>query len=168
MFESGNLNPGVIQQAVEFPDILIDEMDTQNPKTMEAIAAMESDLSTIKSVCTREGADLMLISVPSGAIVDVNFTAAKAREMGLIVTDELLSRRTMDSLYKSFAKHIGASFLEFTDLFRQASRSEILYFRFDGHLTPAGQGLLGDSLASFLSRNYFKETSIVHQARVTK
>jgi hypothetical protein len=117
MFESGNLSPRLVQAGVELPDILMVEKDTQNRKTLVAIADMESDLKAIKSVCTKEGTDLMVISLPSGTFV-TPLAAAEIRKTGFLATDELFSRRTIDSLYESFADHIGAPFLEFTKLFR--------------------------------------------------
>jgi hypothetical protein len=157
MFESGNLNPWLVDGGIEFPDG-IRTINLQNPTIMKAISGMEYDLKAIKSVCEKEDCDVVILSVP----VAVDPKIVSYNEMGYVVIDEENMRReadTIDSLYGSFAEHIGAKFLGFTDLFRQKSKSMALFYKYDGHFTPAGHRLLGDSLASFLTKNYFNQTS---------
>ena len=152
LFERGNLNPYLVAIGVEHPDdIMI--ADIQNPRSRRGIAGLESDLRAIRSVCIREHSDLMIISIPGAPYV--NRDAVKYREMGFILPDEVLPGNEMDSLFGSLASHIGASFLGFTDLFRQKSAFSMLFYRFDGHFTALGHHLLGDSLGSFLVKNYF-------------
>jgi hypothetical protein len=160
MFESGNLNPGLVQGGVEFPDAAR-MMGLQDPKTLKAISAMESDLRAIKSICDKGGASVVVISIPGGPSVSPD--AVRYKDMGYFTCDVRLSNvvdSSADSVYRSLAEHIGAPFFEFTNQFRHYTGSTTLFYRFDGHLTPAGHKLLGESLGSSLESSCFKPKSI--------
>ncbi|HQN01745.1 MAG TPA: SGNH/GDSL hydrolase family protein [Candidatus Hydrogenedentes bacterium] len=146
-YTSGNLNPYMIDLAMQNPDFYILTMDVEDAWTQTCIERTAGHLRRIKQVAEEYGSDTVVICIPEGPYVNRPALMNMGR-VGYNMPDWLLTTNAMDESPHRAATLAGLRFFEFTDAFRKRQDDPALYFELDGHPTPAGNRLLAESMRS--------------------
>jgi len=146
-YSSGNLNPYMVDLAMQNPDFYILTMDVEDAWTQTCIERTAGHLRRIKQVAEEYGSDTVVICIPEGPYVNRPALINMGR-VGYNMPDWLLTTNAMDESPHRAATLAGLQFFQFTDAFRKRQEDPVLYFELDGHSTPAGHHLLAESMAS--------------------
>ncbi len=148
-FFQGKLNPWMIGQTTEssgyFMNTLrLDDLRAQIRKTQECFRR-------IKKVADRNGARLLVLTIPEGFYV--NREAYKnVQRIGFHVVPEMLQCNVPDQAVGEACKRAGiTSFHSVTDEFRKHTDETGFYFEFDRHMTPAGNALYAALVAPIIA-----------------
>lgn len=144
-FESGKLNPPLIQMSIKQPNYWIDTFDPNNPEVQNLVNEMARQVSRIKRVADQYGARVVVASVPMGIYVN-NETFEIRREYGFTLTDRMLESDSADSEIKTAAEKAGLPFLTVTRQFRE-NKDAHFFFKLDTHLDSEGHHFYADHLA---------------------
>jgi lysophospholipase L1-like esterase len=144
-FESGKLNPPLIQSAIERPNYWLDTFDPDRPEVKNLIDEMARQLGRIKKVANEYGADVVVVSVPMGIYVN-NEDFKVRKQYGFVLNKNMLVSDSEDSEIRTAAESAGLPFLTVTEQFRK-NKDAPFFFRLDTHLDSAGQHFYADRLA---------------------
>lgn len=155
LFRDGKINPPLVRDGVCMPDGLEEMFDVEQPATRRAIEAMAYHLRRIKEVAHREGAQVMVASLPWWTVDPV--ILGQMRRLGHQFDDSIAEGNGPDDAVRAAANAAGVECLSFTDLFRKQCRVQKIYYDFDCHFTPAGNDLYAEQVAGVLTtRDDFK------------
>ena len=112
----------------------------------EHFARSQSYVKLISDLCSREGAQFLLVVFPRGHQVNSREWIEGRKAWGL--DSAVISSAIFKSL-AMFAGREGIQYLDMTQTFRDRSHGD-LYFPVDGHWTAAGHKVAADTLLSFL------------------
>ncbi|MBX2966278.1 MAG: hypothetical protein KF845_09050 [Cyclobacteriaceae bacterium] len=134
LFKTGNLNPGLLNNYIDFPDRVTIFNNPNHPVTQEAIRQMTSDFEKMKAVCEANEAGLMFVNLPmnyfTGHIVE--------RMPSDILNTYFMENNRIDSVYSSVAKINQISYVELTGHFIDLPEKDKYFFKFDGHPNESG------------------------------
>lgn len=149
MFISGNLNPGLLQYYLDFPDRFYTFNDPRNSATKEAAKLMEKDIEALKNVCRSNNAKLVFLNLPEPTLTGHHVTGI----FGNILNDYLYSNNHVDSIYASIARQARVPYFEMTDRFKLLTDKHACFYTYDGH--PKARGY--DEMARAISEYLIKE-----------
>lgn len=146
-YSSGNLNPYMVDLAMQNPDFYILTMDVEDAWTQGCIDRTASHFRRIKQIAAEYGSATAVLCIPEGPYVNRPALINMGR-VGYTTPDWLLTTDAMDESPRRAATQADIPFYEFTHAFRERLDDPSLYFELDGHPTPAGNQLLAESLLS--------------------
>jgi hypothetical protein len=145
--EAGDLS---VRNAVERGSgmLLLHTLDAPQPDNLpEMYGMVEDSILRAKRLCDTHGCVFILSVYPWGHQVNEEELAPGRYEyipMGARISDKTVER------LEAFARQNGIEFLNAFPSFRGYKGGERLYFRHNMHWTPAGQGLMAESLGRFI------------------
>ncbi|MCK5491771.1 MAG: SGNH/GDSL hydrolase family protein [Candidatus Omnitrophica bacterium] len=152
MFESGNLNPALINFQMDFPDGCIIFNNPKHPATKFAIEKMEEDIRYMKEICEANQCQLIFINIPMSNFVGHN--VIRNSNLDSIFGEYLYNNNNIDSVYSNIANQFNIPYFEMTDIFKKLSKTnDHCFFRYDGHPNSKGHYVLGKSIGEFLIGN---------------
>jgi lysophospholipase L1-like esterase len=146
LFKTGDLNPGLLNQYINFPDKHFIFNNPNHRATQFAISEMKKDFETMQSICRENGSDLVFVNLPTNY-----FTGHKVIRMPLDIVNEFLYHNNkIDSIYRSVANDLDISYLELTDRFKALEDKNAYFFKYDGHPNEKGHEEIAKSVGQFL------------------
>ncbi len=150
-YTSGNLNPYMIDLAMQNPDFYILTMDVEDAWTQTCIERTARHLRHIKQIADEYGCRTAVLCIPEGPYVNRPALINMAR-VGYTMPEWLLSTNAMDESPSRAASQANLPFYEVTGAFRARQDDPFLYFELDGHPTPAGNQLFAESISPLLEQ----------------
>ncbi|MCB9436180.1 MAG: SGNH/GDSL hydrolase family protein [Anaerolineales bacterium] len=142
LYKTGQLNPYMIAVS-QNTDYFTALLNPEQSKIQAQISAMGKALNSINEYAPQ----LIVASIPYRAYVS-DEEQALLGELGIHTVPEMVTTTTMDDVVQlaldTVADKQNIRFFEATQVFREAS--EILYFRYDGHFTIAGNRLFAEQI----------------------
>ena len=135
LFYSGNLNTGLFEQYVDYPNRLIDANTPQNPLTAWATDKMKRDFAEMSTLCRDNGAQLVFVNLPFNVYVGHEVV----RNSNDSLNTRLEQNNKIDSIYRAVAESSGVPYIQLTEGFRALPDKSAYFFRFDGHPNAKGQ-----------------------------
>jgi lysophospholipase L1-like esterase len=134
LFKTGNLNPGLLNNYIDFPDRVTIFNNPNHPATQEAIRAMSDDFEKMSAVCKSAGATLMFINLPMNY-----FTGHVVERMPSDVLNKyFMENNGIDSIYSSIANTNHLPYFQLTQHFKDLAEKEKYFFKYDGHPNKDG------------------------------
>ena len=129
------------------------------PELEEAWRICQEDILAIQADCHQRGIDFIACNIP--ARYEVRYWAWE----GLQKTYDLApyDRTKSARLAEEFFEEAGLPHVELLDLFLRYSGREELYFREDGHLSPAGAAFVAHQLRAYLMDVYFPAKGLLRE-----
>lgn len=148
MFETGNLNPGLLQYYTTLTYRRVVFNNPSHKATKIAIELMNDDFQKMKTLCNKNETKLAFINLPSA-----EFTGHKVLRTP---NDELdyffMNNNKIDSIYRSIANINQIPYFELTDHFINLEPKDKYFFKYDGHPTKKGY----DEIAKYLGFRLIK------------
>jgi len=148
MFLAGDLSPHLLRDTLKHPDFLEFTLDPSQPEIQKASATMTRCLQKIRQAADRQGARVIVLSVP-WAYVSARAVAAK-RRLGFRAEDSVVRSDAPDEAIRANCRTAGVEFHCFTERFREECKRRNLFFEFDGHLNAEGYALYGEEVCKLL------------------
>ncbi|MBN8577743.1 MAG: hypothetical protein J0L66_12430 [Cytophagales bacterium] len=134
LFRTGNLNPGLLNNYIDFPDRVALFNNPQLPVTQEAIRSMTADFEKMNGVCKATGAALMFVNLPMNY-----FTGHHVERMPSDVLNAYyLENNHIDSVYAAIAQANQLPYFQLTQHFIDLTEKDKYFFKYDGHPNKAG------------------------------
>jgi hypothetical protein len=144
---SGNLNPGLLSSAAEFPRQLVAPYEAVN------VGALKKEIANILreiSTMTQEGGGtVVLFSMPNSPYFQTRFRET-FRRLGFEIPD--LDYCDMDRFVADVSHDLGIRYIEITKQLRQASNLDEVWYPFDGHPNATGTDLISKLVFEALLR----------------
>jgi len=154
LFETGNLNPGLLPYYIVFPDRDFVFNDPTNAETQFAIEQMKKDFAEMKKVCTENNATLIFVNLPQNTFTGHN---VECFSFVNVINDYVEHNNHIDSIYASVAKDQNLPYFELTDAFRALPEKTDYFYRYDSHPTQKGCNEIAKGICRFLiDSNYVK------------
>jgi len=129
MFESGELNPGLLNIYINNPTRLIVFNNPDNASTIYAIGEMDKDIKEMKAICQDNNCNLVFINLPENC-----FTGHKVIRAPVdFLNPYLESNNNIDSIYKSVAASNGLPYIQLTEHFLWLEDKTRYFYKYDGH-----------------------------------
>lgn len=146
LFRTGNLNPGLLNNYIDFPDRVAVFNNPQHPVTQEAIRNMNIDFEKMNAVCKANTAVLMFINLPMNY-----FTGHVVERMPSDVLNAYYENNNhIDSIYASIAKTNQLPYLQLTQHFKDLTEKEKYFFKYDGHPNKEGYQQIANEIGKHL------------------
>jgi hypothetical protein len=134
LFKTGNLNPGLLNTYIDFPDRVMIFNNPHHPATLNALAIMQTDVKEMKEICEVYNAKLIFANLPmnyfTGHLVD--------RNPSDVLNGYFQVNNYIDSMYSAIATKHQIKYVELTRHFSDLAEKEKYFFRYDGHPTTWG------------------------------
>lgn len=151
MFRSGDLNPGLLANYIDFPDRVTIFNNPDHPATKEAIQKMNDDFREMNEVCKSHGAKLMFLNLPMNY-----FTGHRVTRMPSDILNSYFQENNhIDSIYSAIARSNGLPYFELTQQFKDLSEKNKYFFRYDGHPNENGYREIGTLVGAHLIDNQY-------------
>lgn len=150
-FLSGNLNPYMIDLALQNENIYSFTLKLDDPWIKSCMERMGDQLRRIKTVADHYQAHMTVLSIPDGPYVNAN-AFRNIQRIGYKNTPEMLTSDAPDKGIQSACDRAGASFLQVTQTFRDHKDEPNLFFELDGHLTANGHRLFADAITPLVKK----------------
>lgn len=151
LFKTGNLNPGLLNNYIDFPDRVVVFNNPHLPVTQEAIRNMSTDFEKMNAVCRANGAVLMFINLPmnyfTGHIVE--------RMPSDVLNGYYQDNNHIDSIYAAIAKANQLPYFQLTQHFKDLAEKEKYFFRYDGHPNKEGYQEIAKETGRYLMENHY-------------
>lgn len=148
-YQSGNLNPYMVDLGMQNPDFYILTMDVEDAWTQTCIDRTASHFSRIKRVADEYGSQTAILCIPEGPYVNREALKNMGR-VGYNVPEWLLTTDSADENIRRASTLANLPFYEVTGSFRARQDEPGLYFELDGHPTRDGNQLFADAFLPFL------------------
>jgi hypothetical protein len=142
-FESGDLNPFLLWCSMVRPNYYSAQASEDPAAASVRARSISPFLSKIHGIANRNGARVLVLSVPHGAFVNEGALDG-VRSVGFEADSRMLASVAPDRVIAAAAGLASVPFVGVTEGFRRASHSPELFFHYDGHLTASGHRLLAD------------------------
>lgn len=146
LLQNGNLHPGFLHYFFNCPDRVFTFNDPANPNTQFALAGLNKDIEKIKSICTKNGAELLFINLPTHPFTGHHVISGPRDSLN----SWLENNNHIDSMYRSVAERNAVPYFELTDSFRALPDKSAYFFRFDAHPTVVGYQKIADLIGLYL------------------
>lgn len=134
MFDSGNLNAGLLDQYICFPDRYLIANSPENPLNAHATSLMKSDFRQMRTTCEENGAKLVFVNMPFSVYVGHQVIRNASDSLNTF----LETHNRIDSIYRAVATETGIPYIGMTDAFRALPSKTDYFYRFDGHPNKKG------------------------------
>lgn len=151
LFKTGNLNPGLLNNYIDFPDRITIFNNPNHPVTQEAIRLMNLDFEKMKEVCDANRAGLLFINLPMNY-----FTGHIVERMPSDVLNEyFMENNHIDSIYSSIANRNQIPYFQLTQHFKDLAEKEKYFFKYDGHPNKVGYQEIAKETGRYLVENQY-------------
>lgn len=151
LFVSGNLNPSLLWEYINFPENYFIINDSQNAASIAAANQVKQDLSEIKDLCKKYSAEVVYINLP-----ETEFIGHKVVRSALVnnLNDYLSINNRIDPIHKSIADYVNIPYLQLTERFEQLEDKNAYFFKYDGHPNQRGYEEMAKGIYGFLINDY--------------
>lgn len=157
LFKSGNLDPGLLDWYINFPDRITIFNDPNHPATKYSIQEMTKDFELMSDICNKHNTDLIFINIP------MNYFTGHVviRTPSDILNPYFVKNNNIDPIYRSIANANNLPYIELTDHFiGLQNKSEYLY-KYDGHPNEKGYKEIAKYVGKqLLEHNYINLTQM--------
>ena len=149
-FLSGNLNPYMIDLAMQNPRFYMINLDWGDPWTQTCIERLTQQFMRIRRAAERDNARVVVVHIPDGPYVNEH-ALRNIRRVGYETTEELLTSDTLDRAVAVAGERAGLTVYSVTEIFRERRDDPTLFYELDGHFTPAGHALFAEAIAHLIA-----------------
>lgn len=146
---NGDLNPYMVDLALQNPDFYILTMDLEDSWTETCVNRAAALLARIGETAQEYGCKAAVIAMPEGPYVNRSALTNMSR-VGYNMPEWLLTTSSMDDTIERAAQRAGLPFYKVTDAFRARRDEPDLYFELDGHPTPKGHQIFAEAFLPVL------------------
>ncbi|MBX2945148.1 MAG: SGNH/GDSL hydrolase family protein [Cyclobacteriaceae bacterium] len=151
LFKTGNLNPGLLNNYIDFPDRVTIFNNPNHPATLDAMQKMSDDVQEMKGICEANNAALIFINLPMNY-----FTGHKVERMPSDVLNEYFKENNrIDSIYSSIAFAHQLPYVELTEHFKKLKEKNAYFFKYDGHPNERGYHEIATETGRYLVENHY-------------
>ena len=134
LFKSGNLNPGLLDYYIDFPDRSIIFNNPDHPATKFAIREMNRDVEAMKKISDEHKSNLIFINIPRS-----QFTGHHViRTPSDVLNSYFEMNNRVDAIYRAIAEKNKLPYIELTAHFTGLRNKSDHFYRYDGHPTKQG------------------------------
>ena len=135
LFLTGNLNPGLLEVYVNFPDRVFFLNNSNHPETIFCKDRMSQDIKDMKVICNNNNCNLVFVNLPVSG-----YTGHKVIRTPLddLTSNYLVENNIVDSIYYSIATSNSLNYIELTDHFLSLVDKDKYFFLYDGHPNEKG------------------------------
>ncbi|MFP4500529.1 MAG: SGNH/GDSL hydrolase family protein [Candidatus Hydrogenedentota bacterium] len=144
-FLSGNLNPYLIDLALQNPKFYEVTIDLEDPWTQTCIERVGSHLARVRHVAQQYDAKAVVVTIPEGVYVNEH-ALRNIRRIGYDVPGTLLESNAPDEGVRRASEAAGLPFHTVTGAFRSQRSNPEFFFELDGHLTAKGHAFYADAI----------------------
>ncbi len=149
LFKSGNLNPGLLNHYIIFPDRLAIFNNPNHPATKFSIQEMNKDFKGMKEICDKYNSNLLFINLPQN-----RFTGhIVIRTPSDVLNSYFETNNRVDSIYRSIADANKLPYIELTDHFIGLQSKFEYFFRYDGHPNEKGY----EEIAKYIGKQLIEQ-----------
>ncbi len=135
MFKSGNLNPGLLEYYINFPDRTFIFNNPASHATQFSIKEMDKDIKDMKTTCQENNCNVIFINLPVDPFIGHKVIRTPIDD---ILNPYFENNNKIDSIYKSIAGSNSLPYIELTDYFKTLQNKTKYFFLFDGHPNEKG------------------------------
>lgn len=151
LFKTGNLNPGLLNNYIDFPDRVTVFNNPNHPVTQEAIRNMNADFEKMNAVCKANGATLVFVNLPMNY-----FTGHVVERMPSDILNEYyIENNHIDSIYAAIAKTNQLPYLQLTQHFQELTEKQKYFFKYDGHPNKDGYKEIAQEIGQYLVEAHY-------------
>lgn len=152
LFRTGNLNPGLLNYYINFPDREAIFNNPDNPATVFAFNEMNNDIKEMKRICEENKTKLIFINLPTN-----DFTGHRVvKNSADILQPFFMKNNKIDSLYQHIAFKNGIQYMQLTERFIELDDKNDYFFKFDGHPNKKGYEEIAKYIGTQLINNNLK------------
>ena len=133
-FKSGNLNPGLLDYYINFPDRTIIFNNPNHPATKFAIREMDRDIEEMKKISDAHNSNLIFVNLPRSQFTGHHVV----RTPSDVLNSYFEKNNRVDAIYRSIAEKNKLPYIELTAHFLGLRNKSEYFYRYDGH--PNNQG----------------------------
>jgi hypothetical protein len=137
LFESGGLNPALINLAMRLPGYYMGPVREPAMFLEGRRRNLTTALSRIRAAAEPVKADTLVLGIPSSAYVSADAQQRLAR-LGFEMDPSALETEVPDRLGSAAAAEAKVAWFSATSAFREEASASDRYFPWDNHFTPAG------------------------------
>ncbi len=149
-FLSGNLNPYMIDLAMQNPRFYMINLDWDDPWTQTCIERLTQQFTRIRRAAERDNARVVVVHIPDGPYVNEH-ALRNIRRVGYEATEALLATDTLDRAVSLAGERAGLTVYSVTEVFRERRDDPTLFYELDGHFTPAGHAFFAEAIAPLIA-----------------
>lgn len=151
LFTSGNLNPSLLWEYLNFPENYFIMNDPKNAATIAAANQIRQEFREIKNLCDKYSTDVIYINLPETA-----FIGHKVIRSSLVnnLNYYLTNNNNIDSIHKSIADELNITYYQLTERFKQLEDKTAYFFKYDGHPNQKGYDEMAKGICDFLINEY--------------
>jgi hypothetical protein len=146
LFKTGDMNPGLLNYYIDFPDRVTIFNNPYHPATQFAIREMSGDFEKMKEICEENEAEIMFINLPmnyfTGHIVE--------RTPSDVLNDYFEKNNRIDSIYFSIANRNQIAYYQLTQHFKNLIEKDKYFFKYDGHPNERGYQEIAVAIGRYL------------------
>lgn len=145
MFESGNLNPQLLRLYIRFPERPFVFNDRDNVYAHQILKRMTDIIQSMKMRSLDHGSEFAVIHLP------MNYYTGHQVKRNTFdqLTPYLTEMNHIDEILKNELDSLEIPSVFLTKAFEQSNSSEPLFYKFDGHPTPAGHRIIAQQLSNW-------------------
>lgn len=151
LFKTGNLNPGLLNYYIDFPDQVTIFNNPNHPATQYAIDKMSDDFEKMKETCKANDAKLIFINLPMNYFIGHKVE----RTPSDVLNEYFMKNNHIDSIYSAIAKSNQISYFELTQHFINLTEKEKYFFKYDGHPNEHGYHEIAVEIGKYLIENQY-------------
>lgn len=152
LFKSGNLNPGLLNYYINFPDRLTIFNNPNHPATKFSIQEMSKDFKEMKGICHKYNSNLIFINLP------INYLTGHIviRTPSDVLNSYFETNNNIDPIYHSIANANDLPYMELTKHFIGLQNKSEYFFRYDGHPNEKGY----EEIAQYIGKQLIEQDSL--------
>ena len=152
LFKNGNLNPGLLNYYINFPDRLTIFNNPYHPASKFSIQEMNKDFKEMKYICDKHNSNLIFINLPTDA-----FTGHMViRTPSDVLNSYFETNNNIDSIYRSIAVANDLPYIQLTDHFIRLQNKSEYFFRYDGHPNEKGY----EEIAKYIGKQLIEQNKL--------
>jgi len=150
LFKSGNLNPGLLQYYIDFPDRLTIFNNPNHPATKLSIQEMDRDFKDMKEICNKHNnSNIIFINLP----IDCLTGHIVIRTPSDVLSSYFETNNNIDPIYRSIADANSLPYIELTKHFIGLQNKSEYFFRYDGHPNEKGY----EEIAKYIGKQLIEQ-----------
>lgn len=148
-YHSGNLNPYMIDLAMQNENFYTFTLQLDDPWIKDCIERMAGQLRRIKKAAKAYNARVVVLSIPDGPYVN-RHAHENIQRVGYKVTEDMLTSDGPDRAIQIACKQAGLPFYQATQAFKDRMDDGELFYKLDSHITAAGHRLYAERITPIL------------------
>lgn len=153
LFKSGNLNPGLLRNYINFPDKLTIFNNPNHQATKFSIQEMNNDFKGMRDICDKHNSNLIFINLPTNYFTD----HIVIRTPNDVLNSYFKINNKVDSIYHSIADTNNLPYIELTDHFIGLQNKSAYFFKYDGHPNEKGY----EEIAKYIGNQLIEKKHLI-------